>query len=251
MPVLVLATAQPRLSSMPPKIKKAARPIREAAAKAMWASTDPATWQAALDAAPSRAAATGVVGEAAFYSLNLATRTSAGQQHPISALQKADVVTTVAWKLSRGTWRPRLLAFAEALQEGEVESAAAAAAAALKGAKAGGAPGKPAVQAAIAALSELKGIGPATATALLTVADPSIPFLSDEAAVGSGGEREYTIPAALRLTAALRERASALGPPWTARDIERALWSASRGPECEGEGEVEASGGGSKKRKKL
>ena len=53
------------------------------------------------------------------------------------------------------------------------------------------------------------------------------------------GVREYTLPAALGLTEALRDKAAALGPAWTARGVERALWAASREGEARG-------GGGSK-----
>ncbi len=234
--------------AMPPKVKKAPRPVREAAASALYSSADASAWAASLAAAPARAAATGVNHEGRFYGLRLEGTAGA---HPIAAIKKADVVMTVAWKLSRGMWRPRLLAFAEALTEAEVKDAAAAAAAALGNGPAP--PAEAALAAAIAALAELKGIGPATATALLTAADDSIPFLSDEAGVAACGCREYTTPAALALTAALRAKADALGPPWTPRDVERALWSASRAPEVEGDGgggeEAKGSSGGSKKRK--
>lgn len=241
---------------MPPaaaKVKKAPRSVREGAAAALWASMSATDWEAALAAAPARARATGVMGDAAFYGLDLAARPRGGSgAHPIAALTRTDVVKTVAWKLARGTWRPRLLAFAEALTEAQVADAAAAAAAALQSARAPAPPTTAALGAAIDALSALKGVGPATATALLAAADPAIPFLSDEASAVVVGKREYTAPVALALTAALRARAAALGPPWTPRDVERALWSASREPEVE-EGQAggagSGGGGGSKKRK--
>ena len=243
-------------TSMP--VEKAPRPVRESAAATLWASRAASDWDAALAAAPGRARATGVANDAAFYGLDMPARSASppGGAHPIAGLTPADVVTTVTWKLARGTWRPRLLGFAEALTAGQVGEAAAGAAQALGGAtaRATAPPSKQALSAAIAALSELKGIGPATATALLAAADPSIPFLSDEASAVVVGNRDYSAASALALTLALRARAAELGPPWTARDVERALWSASRGPEAEGGdgggGGTAGGGGGSKKRKK-
>jgi hypothetical protein len=245
---------------MPPKkaVRKAPRPVREAAAATLWASTAASAWRAALDAAPSRARATGVADDPAFYRLGPAMAARAGEgdgEHAIAGLSPADLVTTVSWKLARGTWRPRLLGFAQQASAAEVCAVAKAAAKALANGKASsGPPPMAAVSAAVAALSELKGVGPATATALLTAADDSIPFLSDEASAVVLGKREYTAPAAAALTVALRRRAGELGEGWSARDVERALWSASRAPEVEegeeGGGGGETAGGGAKKRKR-
>ena len=120
------------------------------------------------------------------------------------------------------------------------------------------------VGAAIDALCALKGVGPATATALVSAADPSVPFLSDEALTAVLGAREYSRPAALRVTAALRQRAEELNgvqqqqegkgkeekgkscsssSSWTASKVERALWSASRAEDDEGEGEAKGEEG--------
>jgi hypothetical protein len=235
---------------MPPKrthVPKAPRVVREAAASALWASKAAAVWKAALDAAPGRACATGVAGDPAFYSLQpgMAAKAGAGA-HPIAGLTPADLVTVVSWKLARGTWRPRLLSFAQAAGAtavGEVAATAAAALGTASKAEGGNAPGVAAVSTAVTALSELKGVGPATATALLTAADPSIPFLSDEAGEVVLGKREYTAPAAAKLTVALRKRAAELGEEWTAQDVERALWSASRAPEVNDGGGVRGEGG--------
>lgn len=167
------------------------------------------------------------------------------RRHPIAALTPEQLARVVEWKLARGTWRPRLLDFARAAKEGDVAAAAEAAAEALSSSSSSGeakntTPPPPSLEAvgrAIDALSELKGVGPATATALLSAADPSVPFLSDEAGAAVLGSREYSRPAALKVTSALRERAAELNREegkekgsliWTARSVERALWSASR-----------------------
>ena len=244
------AHSQRATATMPPASGK--RAAREAAAKTLYACDDEAQWAAALAAAPAAADAAGELGrlDAEYYdSLPRALRQRAGGGGPkvgekggaaqpstgrvLAALTKADVVATVDWKLRRGTWRPSLAAYARALDEEEVRQAAAAAGVAWGSGEGG------CLRGALESLCTLKGVGPATATALVSLADRSVPFLSDEAAVAALGVREYTLPAALGLTEALRDKAAALGPAWTARGVERALWAASREGEARG-------GGGSK-----
>jgi hypothetical protein len=57
------------------------------------------------------------------------------------------------------------------------------------------------------------------------------PFLDElvGAAVPECGKPKFTVPYYLRYMTALRDRATALGPPWTAQDVGLALWSASGG----------------------
>lgn len=60
-------------------------------------------------------------------------------------------------------------------------------------------------------LSFLQGVGPATASAMLTVYSPSLPFMSDEAlAAALPGRPEYTVKKYLQLVEALRDKAAAL-----------------------------------------
>ena len=246
----------------------AARAEREARVQALWKRRELAPWAAALEAAPARAAKSSAGPRLSakpeldrFYyeelpkQLLLASSSSCSSsvdhhhrsRHSLSALTAAQLARVVEWKLARGTWRPRLLDFARAAKQADVAAAAAAAAKALESGGGGGGGGN--LGAAVDALCVLRGVGPATATALLSAADPSIPFLSDEAGVAVLGAREYTRPAALRVTGALRERAEELSekqqkdeekgvsPPssssidWTASKVERALWSASRAEE--------------------
>ena len=57
----------------------------------------------------------------------------------------------------------------------------------------------------------LQGIGAATASAMLTVYSPSLPFMSDEAlAAAVPGRPEYTVKKYIQLVEALRDKAAAL-----------------------------------------
>jgi hypothetical protein len=56
-----------------------------------------------------------------------------------------------------------------------------------------------------------QGIGPATASAVLAVAQPAYPFMSDEAmGAAMQGPLKYTVPEYVQLVEALQEKAAAL-----------------------------------------
>lgn len=85
----------------------------------------------------------------------------------------------------------------------------------------------------------LKGIGPATASAILSLTDPSgsCPFLSDEAMhafdlVNKAGKLDYTIGNWSKLMELCQSKAQQLNssqkeddPTWTAALVERAVWA--------------------------
>ncbi|KAF0684052.1 Aste57867_23973 [Aphanomyces stellatus] len=127
------------------------------------------------------------------------------------------------WKLSKGKWRPRLQSFVDALSDKEVQDLSRKAFAASK---------KKAYREAIASLSEMKGVGPATASAILAAFDPDVPFMGDEAlnAVASEiGARQYTLPHFMRFLAALQSKAQTLNAKgsstdWTAQKVQVCLW---------------------------
>ena len=57
----------------------------------------------------------------------------------------------------------------------------------------------------------MQGVGPATASAILTAFDPNFPFMGDEALeVALGLPREYTLKKYLDLAMALRQKAQQL-----------------------------------------
>lgn len=141
----------------------------------------------------------------------------------------AELVQLVDWKLTRGKWRPRLLDYAKQASPIVVEDTTGQALQALRGA--GGLPSQSHIRKALDILTKLKGIGPATASAILAAADRSCPFMSDEALTVALGAREYTTKAYLALVDAMRAKAeelsSASGEEWSACDVELCLWSES------------------------
>ncbi|XP_068657451.1 uncharacterized protein [Aristolochia californica] len=142
---------------------------------------------------------------------------------PKPYMTKSELKELMQWKLSRGKWRPRLLDFVSKLDEVQVESASRKAFESL-----------PDVSKAVSELTILKGVGPATASAVLAAYAPDIaPFMSDEAMVAAiGNSKDYTLKQYLILVEKLQNKAKELnveGDVLTPSDIERALWSSSIG----------------------
>ncbi|ETV96347.1 hypothetical protein H310_10508 [Aphanomyces invadans] len=130
------------------------------------------------------------------------------------------------WKLSKGKWRPRLQSFVDALPDKQVRELSKKAFDACK---------KKSYRDATATLSELKGVGPATASAVLAAFDPAVPFMGDEAlnALTSViGARQYTLPHFVRFLDTMQAKATSLnesvsqddGTKWTAQKIQLCLW---------------------------
>ena len=122
--------------------------------------------------------------------------------------------------LTRGKFRPRLLDFAKSHGKETVVAATSEAIAALP----------KSIPVALPPLVALKGVGPATASAVLAAADPNVPFMSDEAlAVALPPARTssdtYSAARMEEFVARLRSKAKEIGGGFTASDVERALWS--------------------------
>jgi hypothetical protein len=220
----------------------------------LWASADAARWAARLESFWAVAAAPAVGGKKSrgggvlllelerWYQQELPARLAAPPPPG-----RAELERLMEWKLTRGTWRPRLLDFVKALAEEDARAAWAAALAALP--RDGGDCPPAALRAAIAAIAALKGLGPATASAALSAADASVPFMSDEALTAALGKKEYTVGAAVSLATALQGKARALseagGRRWTAREVERTLYA-----EAKAGAAATAPGGDKRKRKR-
>lgn len=194
----------------------------------LWSSSDPATWLPCLAAYPGRVAelrGSELADLDRWYREDLPSLIAERAEPHITA---PELVRIVEWKLRRGKWRPRLLDFAKAHTDEDVQAASTAAfSQALKP--------EPDTSAALAALTKLKGVGPATASAVLAAAAPDkFPFASDEAlaAVVSKPFR-YNIKEYLQLEKQLQKKAAALNSKssgshqWSVSDVERCLWSHS------------------------
>jgi hypothetical protein len=129
----------------------------------------------------------------------------------------AELVRVTEWKMARGIWRPRNLALVKGNDAAEVERTSAAALARIPH------PSDP-----IALLSKLAGVGPATASAVVSAAAPGIyPFFDElvAAQIPGVGQVTFTPREYARYADALRERATRLGDGWTPVEVERALWA--------------------------
>ncbi|PSR99942.1 Ena/VASP-like protein [Actinidia chinensis var. chinensis] len=145
------------------------------------------------------------------------------QRNPNPHITTPELSKLMQWKLTRGKWRPRLLDFVSSLDEALVKSASQKAFKSL-----------PDVSKAVSELTVLKGVGPATASAVLAAYAPDVaPFMSDEAMVAAiGNSKDYTLKQYLVFVDKLQAKAkelSAEGDIFTPSDVERALWSSTTG----------------------
>ncbi len=132
-----------------------------------------------------------------------------------------ELVRATEWKMSRGEWRARNLVL---LRGNEPEAVTAMSAAALAHIPH---PTKP-----ISTLAKLRGVGPATASAVVAAAAPDLyPFFDElvAAQLPELGKVAWTLGYYSRYADALRARAEKLGGDWTPAKLERALWASSGG----------------------
>jgi hypothetical protein len=186
----------------------------------LWSSSSTRAWHDALDSYSVVIANQGVARlpeHDEWYREELPVKLAARKPRHVT---HPELVRLTEWKMARGVWRAPNLVLVKSNPADEVISTSTAALARV-----------PHPTAPIAALAKLKGVGPATASAVAAAAEPSIyPFFDELVAeqVPTLGKVAWTLGYYARYADALRERAAALGGDWTPVLVERAMW-ASRG----------------------
>jgi hypothetical protein len=130
----------------------------------------------------------------------------------------AELVRITEWKMARGVWRAPNLVLVRSNPKDAVVEATTAGLALVP---------HPTQPIALMAKS-LKGVGPATASAVAAAARPDLyPFFDElvAAQIPGLGTVAWTLGYYARYAAALREMATGLGGDWTPASLERALWA--------------------------
>ena len=212
-------------------------------ANALWASDSPDDWRAALDAYAQRRDALNHekltrLDPWFFDRLTVDVR---AREPPCMTAE--ELVNMVDWKMSRGKVRPNLLNYAKAHSEATVKDATRDAIARLRSASR-----TEDIPKALEPVVKLKGVGPATASAVLACADDSVPFMCDDLiAVALGNlpsSVRYSESSFVELCDVARRKGRKVG--LTASEVERAIFSAA----CLDKKPKAGTAGGAKKRKR-
>ena len=183
----------------------------------LWTSTDARTWRAALDSYEA------VVDRQGVARLPELDRWFRGELPGLVAERRPphvtlpELVRLTEWKMARGVWRAPNLVLVRSNPADVVVKTSSAALAAV-----------PHPTTPIATLAKLKGVGPATASAVASAFAPeTYPFFDELVAeqVPELGTVAWTMAYYRRYADALRARAATLGDSWTPSMVERALWA--------------------------
>lgn len=189
--------------------------------KDLWSSCDAAEWQRVLEQYDAVIAAQGVARLPALDGWYHQELPPLFEERTPPYITLPELVKVTEWKMARGVWRARNLVLVRGNDEHAVIQFSTEAfnmASDLK--------------AAIAKMSELQGVGPATASAVLAAVHPETYPFFDELVAAQLSELEqvtFTLSYYTRYTAALCQRAFSLGETWTPARVERALWANSGG----------------------
>lgn len=108
--------------------------------------------------------------------------------------------------------------------------------------------GRKQIQETINTLTKLKGVGPATASAILTLIRPDVfCYLYDEVIDCFENQRDYKISNYMRVNTRCLQIARKLGDGWTTSRVAKTIWTAARFLATQGEDLTESTG--KKKRK--
>ncbi|XP_044289710.1 uncharacterized protein LOC123025224 [Varanus komodoensis] len=190
----------------------------------LYTCDDPARWRAVLNVYQEVVAAKGskqknLIALDNWYQEEL-PKSIMGRE--IKHLTKQELIKLMEWKLSRGKFRPRLQQLVATNAEEVVEQCT------KKGFQL-----LPDVAAAISELSRLKGVGPATASAILAAGAPDVvPFMADEAVASISGLApiQYTLKHYMHYLDQIQSRVKKLNKAdpvktWTPHHVEMCLWA--------------------------
>jgi hypothetical protein len=183
----------------------------------LWTSASPVSWQHALDSYDE------VVARQKVARLPELDHWYRGELPGVIASRRAahvtlpELVRITEWKMARGVWRAPNLVLVRGNDPDVVITTSTKALAAI-----------PHPTAPITLLAALDGVGPATASGVASAASPALyPFFDElvAAQIPGLGKIAWTHGFYARYAAALRDRATVLGPDWTPVMLERALWA--------------------------
>ncbi|WP_337170066.1 hypothetical protein [Gemmatimonas aurantiaca] len=183
----------------------------------LWAETDSAVWQQALDRYPDVIAqqpAPRLVELDTWYRDVL---TPIVQARTPRRVTHEELVRITEWKMTRGVWRGPNLTLVRGNAPDAVDQAGMTAADHLDQ-----------LTRAIGAYTALAGVGPATASAVLAIVDPDrYPFFDELVAnqISGLGPVAWSVSYYRRYVDAIVKRATGLGAAWNAVLVERALWA--------------------------
>merc|ERR1711892_505760 len=138
-------------------------------------------------------------------------------------LTHEEIVQTIKWKLARGQFRPRLKDLIQMNTPRVVMQETKKAFRAISK--------KNDLEAAVSALSNLKGVGPAMASAVLAAGAPEVaPFMADECLLSMPEVEgiDYTMKEYMKLVEKTKEcveRLNAQGGSWNPHKVELAIWA--------------------------
>lgn len=190
----------------------------------LWGSDDQGAWEEALARYPAVVAAQGVSRLAdldRWYREELPPLI-VGRTPP--HLTHDELIAVTEWKMKRGVWRARNLALVRGNDPADVATRSAEALAAL-----------PDLRRPLTRLTQLAGVGPATASAVLAAVRPELfPFFDEliAAQLPLRGPVAFTAAYYARYAEHLRARAANLNigtTAWTAHAVGQALWAAAGG----------------------